>query len=115
MKLPDHTQEYLRVLALLPGNAILFYNMAMAYSEGGEANKALNAVQKALKFDPELPASGKNVAYNIGTIFQKAGQNGTPYFKKAYEQDPNDKVLWATFKRSQDLHESNPSDAARPA
>ncbi len=107
--------EYLRVLAILPGSAILFYNMAMAYSEGGEANKALNAVQKALKFDPELPASGKNVAFNIGTIFQKAGQNGTPYFKKAYEQDPNDKVLWATFKRSQDLHESNPSDAARPA
>jgi hypothetical protein len=47
------------------------------------------------------------VAFNIGTIFQKAGQNGTRFFKAAYEQDPNDKVLWATLKRSQALHERN--------
>lgn len=99
--------EYLRVLAVVPGSATLLYNMAMAYSEGGEAIKALNAAQKALKLDPDLPASGKNVAFNLGTIFQKAGQNGTRFFKKAYEQDPNDKMLWATLKRSQELHESN--------
>lgn len=99
--------EYLRVLAVVPGSASLLYNMAMAYSEGGEAKKALNALHKALKIDPELPVSGKNVAFNIGTIFQKAGQNGTQFFKKAYEQDPNDKVLWAALKRSQALHERN--------
>ncbi|PKN40516.1 MAG: hypothetical protein CVU60_15330 [Deltaproteobacteria bacterium HGW-Deltaproteobacteria-18] len=98
--------EYLRVLAVVPGSATLLYNMAMAYSEGGEAPKALRALEKALKLDPMLPSSGKNVAFNIGTIFQKAGRNGTEFFKKAYEQDPNDKVLWSALKRSQALHEN---------
>lgn len=98
--------EYLRVLAVVPGSASLLYNMAMAYSEGGEALKALKALEKALKLDPMLPTSGKNVAFNIGTIFQKAGRNGTEFFKKAYEQDPNDKVLWSALKRSQALHEN---------
>jgi tetratricopeptide (TPR) repeat protein len=98
--------EYLRVLAVVPGSATLLYNMAMAYSEGGETNKALKATEKALKLDPALPSSGKNVAFNIGTIFQKAGRNGTDFFKKAYELDPNDKMLWSALKRSQALHEN---------
>ena len=98
--------EYLRVLAVVPGSASLLYNMAMAYSEGGEALKALKALEKALKLDPMLPSSGKNVAFNIGTIYQKAGRNGTEFFKKAYELDPNDKVLWSALKRSQALHEN---------
>lgn len=98
--------EYLRVLAVVPGSATLLYNMAMAYSEGGETSKALKAVEKALKLDPALPSSGKNVAFNIGTIFQKAGRNGTDFFKKAYELDPNDKMLWSALKRSQALHEN---------
>lgn len=99
--------EYRRVLAALPDNAGLFYNMALAYSEGQDTAKALVMVQKALELDPELPLSGKNVAFNIGTIFQKAGRNGTAFFKKAYEQDPNDQLLWKAFKRSQAVAESS--------
>lgn len=104
--------EYRRVLAVLPDNAGLLYNMALAYSEGREAGKALVIVQKALELDPDLPLSGKNVAFNIGTIFQKAGHNGTAYFRKAYEQDPNDQMLWKAFKRSQALAESPVNDQA---
>jgi tetratricopeptide (TPR) repeat protein len=93
--------EYHRVLSVLPDNAGLLYNMALAYNEGRETAKALAMIQKTLEMDPALPDSGKNVAFNIGTIFQRAGRNGTAYFKKAYEQDPNDKFLWDAYKRSQ--------------
>lgn len=93
--------EYSRVLAVVPHHAGLLYNMALAYSEGRESAKALEMVRRALECDPNLPASGKNVAFNIGTIFQRAGRNGTSYFKRAYEQDPNDKFLWDAYKRSQ--------------
>jgi len=98
--------EYSRVLSLVPDNAGLLYNMALAYNEGEDLPQALAMVHKALARDPSLPESGKNVAFNIGTIFHKAGKDGTPYFKKAYEQDPNDKVLWEAFKRSQTLQGS---------
>ena len=103
--------EYLRVLAVAPDNAGLLYNVALAYSEGRDTAKALSMVKKALAIDPDLPDSGKNVAFNIGTIFQKAGQSGTAYFKKAYEHDPNDKMLWNAYKRSQSLHEGQGSPA----
>jgi tetratricopeptide (TPR) repeat protein len=93
--------EYSRVLAVVPDHAGLLYNTALAYSEGKEYIPALHAVQKALEHEPELPGSGKNIAFNVGIIFQKAGQDGTPYFKKAYELDPNDKAVWNAYKRSQ--------------
>ncbi len=96
--------EYSRVLAVVPDNAGLLYNTALAYSEGKEYAQALHTVQKALEQKPELPGSNKNVAYNIGVIFQKAGRDGTPYFKKAYELDPNDRAVWDTYKRSQAAH-----------
>jgi tetratricopeptide (TPR) repeat protein len=101
--------EYSRVLAVVPDNAGLLYNTALAYSEGKEYSQALHTVQKALEHDPELPGSGKNIAFNIGIIFQKAGQDGTSYFKKAYELDPNDKTVWNTYKRSLAAHgDGNP-------
>lgn len=96
--------EYSRVLDVIPGNAGLLYNTALAYSEGKEFIQALTMVKRALEQEPELPATGKNVAFNIGMIFQKAGQDGTAYFKKAYEQDPNDKTVWEAFQRSQAAH-----------
>lgn len=95
--------EYRRVLAVIPDNPGLLYNMALAYNEGRDIPKALAMVRKALEVDPGLPDSGKNVAYNIGTIFEKAGLSGEQFFKKAYEQDPNDKLMWEALKRSQAL------------
>lgn len=100
-KWEEAIREYSRVLAVIPDHAGLMYNMALAYSEGGQDSKALEVIRRALELDPKLPDSGKNIAYNIGRIFRKGGQDGTIYFKKAYEQDPNDKMLWETLKRSQ--------------
>jgi len=95
--------EYRRVLAVIPDNPGLLYNMALAYNEGKDIPKALAMVRKALEIDPGLPDTGKNVAYNVGAIFEKAGLSGEQYFKKAYEQDPNDRQMWEAYKRSQAL------------
>lgn len=93
--------EYRRVLNILTDNPALMYNMALAYSEGKEHSKAYVLVRKALELDPGLPESGKNVAYNIGKIFEKANQNPVAFFKRAYQQDPNDTVLWQALKKAQ--------------
>lgn len=101
-KWEEAIREYSRVLAVLPDHAGLMYNIALAYSEGGHSAKALQIIRRALELDPALPASGKNIAFNIGMVFQKGGQNGSEFFKKAYEQDPNDAVIWEAWKRSHD-------------
>lgn len=101
-KWKEAIREYNRVLTVLPDHAGLLYNVALAFSEGGHAAKALEIMRRALEHDPSLPNSGKNVAYNIGMMFQKAGQNGAQFFKKAYEQDPNDQVMWEAWKRTQE-------------
>jgi tetratricopeptide (TPR) repeat protein len=61
--------EYQRVLELVPDHAGLIYNMALACSDGGQTAEAHAWMQRALELEPTLPASGKNVAYNIGVIF----------------------------------------------
>lgn len=100
----EAVREYGRVLSVIPNHAGLLYNIALAYSEGGVTQKAYETLLQALAIDPRLPDSGKNIAFNIGMIIQKSGGNGTPYFKKAYEQDPNDPMLWGALKRSQAMH-----------
>lgn len=93
--------EYRRVVSIIPDSPSLLYNMALAYSDGRETGKALVLMRKALALDPALPETGSNVAYNIGAVFQQAGQDGAPFFRKAYEQNPNDATLWKAFKDSQ--------------
>ncbi len=100
-KWEEAIREYRRVLAVIPDHAGLLYNMALAYSDGGRADMALELVRRALELDPRLPDSGKNIAFNIGRIFQKGGHDGSPFFKKAYEQDPNDTMVWKALKRAQ--------------
>ena len=100
-KWEEAIREYSRVLAVLPDHAGLMYNIALAYSEGGHSTKALEIIRRALELDPSLPASGKNIAFNIGRIFQKGGRNGAAFFKKAYQQDPNDAVIWEAWRRAQ--------------
>lgn len=106
--------EYRRILDVVPNHAGLIYNMALACSEGGQTAQAHAWMLRALELDPVLPASGKNVAFNIGIIFQKAGFDGTPFFKKAYEQDPNDHRMWEALKRAQRVREEAEGTSAKP-
>lgn len=89
----EAVSEYKRAAKSLPDNAALLYNMALAYSDGGRTDIAAKLVQRALELEPELPDSGSNVAFNIGTILEKAGLDGQVYFKKAYAQNPDDNQL----------------------
>lgn len=100
-KWKEAIREYRRVIEVIPNHAGLLYNMALAYSEGGLFAQALTCLQQALALDPSLPDSGKNIAYNVGKIFEKSGQSGTVFFKKAYALDPNDTTIWEALKRSQ--------------
>lgn len=94
-------EEYQKILDVAPGHSSLVYNMALACSEGGDAAQAHTWMLRALELDPDLPASGKNVAFNIGTIFQKAGFDGLPFFRKAHELDPGDERIQKVLERLQ--------------
>lgn len=95
----EAVNEYKRAAKSLPDNAALLYNMALAYSDGGRTETARKLVQRALELEPALPDSGSNVAFNIGSIFEKAGLDGQRFFKKAYSQNPDDKQLLHFLRR----------------
>jgi tetratricopeptide (TPR) repeat protein len=67
----DSIIEYKKALRIAPKAEGLFYNMGMAYAEGGEFETAVNCMQKALAINPKLPWGGAVLAYNMGMIFSK--------------------------------------------
>lgn len=67
--------EYNNALHLAPGDAVLHYNLGMAYAEGEDSENACKYMQKALTIRPELPKSSPGVALNMGQIFMKCGNN----------------------------------------
>jgi tetratricopeptide (TPR) repeat protein len=67
----DSIVEYKKALNIAPKAEGLFYNMGMAYAEGGEFETAVNCMQKALSINPKLPWGGAVLAYNMGMIFSK--------------------------------------------
>lgn len=105
-------EEYQRILDVAPDNAGLIYNMALACSEGGDMAQAHIWVLKALDLEPDLPASSKNVAFNIGIIFQKAGFDGAPFFQKAHELDPEDERILEALRRVQRTRQPVEGEAA---
>jgi tetratricopeptide (TPR) repeat protein len=67
----DAITEYKKALGIAPKAEGLFYNMGMAYAEGGDFESAINCMQKALSINPNLPRGGAVLAYNIGMVFSR--------------------------------------------
>ena len=67
----DAITEYKKALNIAPRAEGLFYNMGMAYAEGGDYETAIKSMQKALAINPNLPRGGAVLAYNIGMVFSK--------------------------------------------
>lgn len=106
-----------------PGDAIAFYKnavsfdpreamyrnqLAVAYSETGQTEKALDELRKALAVDPNCTKA----QYNFGSFLYKRGQSAEAFehFEKALDGDPNHTNSFYAFDNIEDawLLISNP-------
>ena len=96
------TRKFKKAVPLLEGllredpeNAMIWTNLGAAYlgnpilAKTDDQDKAIEAFQTALQYDPVAPS----VAYNIGLIYrdQKKKNQAKKWFHKALQANPNDK------------------------
>lgn len=84
-------EEYRKALKIAPNDAGLYYNMAMAYSEGRQFQDAFNFLDKALAINPDLWNASETVCFNIATVFYRAArrEQATEFLQKALAINPN--------------------------
>ncbi|MBI4804754.1 MAG: tetratricopeptide repeat protein [Desulfovibrio sp.] len=83
----DAVVEYRRALKISPEDAGLYYNTAMAFTEGKEAQKALKHLDKALELDPELWAGNETICLNIAMAYYNCAdkERALEFAKRALE------------------------------
>lgn len=87
----DAIVEYQKALQIAPRAEGLFYNIAMAYAEGKDAEAAINNMQKALSINPDLPRGSNIIAHNMGMVFSQGftRDKARQCFEIALELDPD--------------------------
>lgn len=83
--------EYRKALKISPEDSGLFYNIAMAFTEGRQYIEAYQYLDRALTLNEELWRSGEAVCFNIATVFRRYGKKdqAIDYLKKALGLNPN--------------------------
>ncbi len=81
---------YQHALQVVPDDEGLFYNMAMAYMDGGKPEDALKAMESALAINPKLYMANQTVCYNIAKLHYMLQQykHSAHYLKKLLQKNP---------------------------
>lgn len=84
-------EEYKKALKLDPQNERIMYNMAMAYLEAKEVNKARDLLNVLLRKNPDFGSDNEVVLYNIGMVYYKANEQGKAkeFFKRSIQINPH--------------------------
>ena len=90
-KWQDAIVEYRKALKISPNDGGLYYNIAMAYTEGRQYIEAYQYLDRALTLNADLWRTGEAVCYNIATVYRRYGKKdqAVDYLKKALELNPN--------------------------
>ncbi|QLA19268.1 tetratricopeptide repeat protein [Desulfolutivibrio sulfoxidireducens] len=106
----DAITEYRKALKISPSDGNLYYNIAMAHTEGKQFLDAYNYLNKALSLSPDIYKAGEAVCLNIATIYRRAGKKDlvADYLKKALELNPDSRKA-AAFLR--EIEGMRPDDA----
>ncbi len=72
-KIQEAISNYTKALTIAPKDEGLYYNLALAYYEGGNSIKAASSMDKALDLNNELHRSSEPVCYNMAFIHYEAG------------------------------------------
>lgn len=81
--------EYDRALELSPEDENLYYNKALAYSDGHKADEAFASLKKTLSLNPHFHEASHVLAYNCALICKNAGRNerAAAFARAALDQD----------------------------
>lgn len=87
----EASEAYLKALTVAPNDENLTYNLAMAYLEGKDLEKARAYALKAMALNPDLPRRSSRVASNLGAVFMSTNDkmHALPLLRVALELDPN--------------------------
>ncbi|WP_029458739.1 tetratricopeptide repeat protein [Solidesulfovibrio alcoholivorans] len=90
-KWQDAIVEYRKALKISSNDGGLYYNIAMAYTEGRQYIEAYQYLDRALTLNADLWRTGEAVCYNIATVYRRYGkkEQAVDYLKKALELNPN--------------------------
>jgi len=82
--------EYRHALRISPQDPGLFYNIAMAYTEGRQYIEACQHLEQALNINPDLWRSSDTICLNIATVFRRFGKSDTAadFLRKALTLNP---------------------------
>lgn len=69
----DAVKEYNKAVGISPDDENIYYNMAMAFAEGGDYKTANRYLQKTLEKNPQFHAKDAVLSYNVGLIMAKSG------------------------------------------
>ena len=86
----DAITEYKRAIKIAPEDENLYYNVGMAFAEGGDFLQAKANLLKAVDLNPEIPGASPNIAYNFGAVFlqSKDRERAAQFFKLALQLRP---------------------------
>ncbi len=73
-KWEEATKEYRKALKIAPEDENLHYNMATAYMDGRDFDKAASWLDKALRINQAMGHSSASLCYNMAHIFFSAGR-----------------------------------------
>ncbi len=84
-------EEYKKALKLDPYNERIMYNMALAYLEAKEVEKARDLINVMLRRNPDFGTDNEVVLYNIGMIYYKAQEfdKAKEFFKRSLQTNPD--------------------------
>lgn len=90
-KWDEAIKEYKKALKIAPEDENLHYNVAMAYMDGKNPEKAASWLDKALRINPKIGASSAAISCNIGHIYFLAGRahKARERLQRALEIDPD--------------------------
>ncbi len=84
-------EEYKKALKLDPHNERILYNMAMAYLEAGDKEKARDILNVLLRRNEDFGRDNEAVLYNMGVVFYRNNdlEKAKSFFKKALGINPD--------------------------
>jgi tetratricopeptide (TPR) repeat protein len=84
-------KEYKKALEVSPDNALIYYNMAMAYAEGKRFYESSEHLTKVMGINPDFFNNDALLCYNAGFIFAKLKDKTTArgFLEQAVQLDPS--------------------------
>ncbi len=84
-------EEYKKALKLDPHNERILYNMAMAYLEAGDKERARDILNVLLRRNEDFGIDNEAVLYNMGIVFyrNKEVDRARKFFKRALNINPD--------------------------